>query len=148
MCRKIKLACKQIRKLSVFCIQETHGDSALLQKHFKKILLDYWAFSSFGDNKNAGGVITFVSKRVCPNVSHADSEAVVIGRALRVTLLNPKGVSEGKQIIYNVHNFGLNSVSTNKLCNNIHKDIDEMLPYLLTNTLFLTGDFNLSLIHI
>ncbi len=37
MCRKVKLAIKTLRKLSVFCVQDTHRDSALLNKHFRKL---------------------------------------------------------------------------------------------------------------
>ncbi len=71
--------------MSIFCLQETHGNWALLNKHFRLLLEDYWAFASFGPH-NAGGVVVFVSKSVAPSFDCVSTQELVIGRVLRVEL--------------------------------------------------------------
>jgi len=66
MMRTIKLIKKQLRQQVIFCVQETHGNWPLLNKHFRDILKDFWVFASFGA-PNSGGVIVFVPKVLCPN---------------------------------------------------------------------------------
>ena len=143
LCRKVKLAAKHARKSTVFCLQETHGTEALLNKHFRRLLLDFWAFWSFGE-KNNGGLIILVSKLAAPDRNFVVQEVIFPGRAMKITITNQHGIKFGNQIIYNVHNFALGSDGTRNLCRAIHKDIDDMHPNLLTNSLFLCGDFNIS----
>ena len=112
-------------------------------EHFRKLLLDYWSFASFGDNKNSGGVVTFVSKRVAPRSDLVMSEELVAGRVLKVTILSPHGSDSGRQVIYNVHNFGLSNPQVKQVCDKIEVDINEMSPTPLTHSLFLLGDFNI-----
>ena len=104
--------------MRVFCLQETHGNRALLDKHFRLILRDYWAFHTFGKH-NSGGIVTFVSKQIAPSFESVELDPIVEGRVLKNVIRG----SAGYQILYNVHNFGLESAGMKSLCQKLRVDI-------------------------
>ena len=143
MCRKIKLLVKQIKKSSIFCVQEAHGNSALLNKHFRKLLLDYWVFSSFV-GQGSGGVLVFVSKKIVPNQEDITSEVLVAGRVMRITISDPSDPSKGQQVIYNIHNFGMDMLGMRHVTTKLGQDIDFAKNDPLSRSLFVLGDMNYS----
>ena len=82
MQRKLKHLKKYIYKTDIFCVQEAHGDWALLRKHLGDVLVKFWAFCTFYGSSNKGGLITFVSKEACPNFDDIHEEVFVQGRVL------------------------------------------------------------------
>lgn len=116
---------------------------ALLLKHFRDTLLNFWVFSSFV-SKNAGGVIIFVSKDCAPNESQIIPEVIIPGRALRLKICNPLGQSDGCQFIYNIHNFGVARDEIVSLANFIKSDYNYCKTDPILFSIFCTGDFNFS----
>ncbi len=144
MCRKIKIAIKHIKKSSIFCVQEAHGNEALLQKHFRKVLLDYHVFSSFLSGQGSGGVLTFVSKKNASNRECINSEALVCGRVLKITISNPSFERSEQQVVYNVHIFGPDLPRMREFCGELELDIVSGGDNPLHRSLFVLGDFNFS----
>ena len=65
--RKLQLLEKQIKIHNIFCLQEVRGSDALVKKHLRLIARTHWIFCNFSrGRKNAGGVITFVTKSSVP----------------------------------------------------------------------------------
>ena len=143
MCRKTKLAIKHCKKMSIFCVQEAHGNEALLNKHLRKLTLDYWVFSSFL-RQGLGGVLVFVAKRIAPNRELVSSEILVPGRVMKVTILNALDYPSKQQVIYNIHNFGLDRPQLRLICSNVNVDIDASKNDPLAYSVFVVGDFNFS----
>jgi exonuclease III len=144
MCRKVKLLTKQIIKSNIYCVQEAHGNFALLSKHLRKVLLDYWVFSSFL-SQGMGGVLVFVSKKTVPDVKSISCEALFAGRVLRLaisSICNNELVE--RQVIYNIHNFGIDQPSMRRICTRIRRDVNFAKNDPTAHSLFVLGDFNSS----
>ena len=142
MCRKVKLLIKNIKKSNIFCVQEAHGNLALLNKHLRKLLVDYWVVSSFV-GQGAGGVLVFVSKKSVPDFNSISCEVLFEGRVIRVAISDSSnGVFAERQVIYNVHNFGINLASMRLICTKIKSDIDFARNDPLYRSIFVVGDFN------
>ena len=124
--------------MDIFCVQEAHGSWADIHKHCRLITRDYWTFASFGEGY--GGIITFISKKSCPNVQSIAEAVIVQGRAHRLRISN--GVYS--QVVYNVHNFELQSAGVLALCNSLDNDYDCSKYCPLNNNILLLGDLNLT----
>ena len=120
----------------MFCVQESRGNWAHIRKHLRLLLKDFWVFASLGEGY--GGILTFVSKKFCPHESAISESVFVTGRAHKLTI---KG-NDCALVIYNIHNFDLQGVSWDNLCNAVDGDIKQSKDNPLTHTTFFTGDFN------
>jgi len=139
--RKIKILAKHIRDVDVFCLQESRGSWAHILKHCRLILRDFWVKASFGEGY--GGVITFISKKSVPHESSILDTTLAVGRAQRVTIVG----DDCKQVIYNVHNFGIQRQALSALCNAVDTDARESKADPLKFSLFLAGDLNITPPH-
>ena len=137
--RKVKLLCKYVRSSNIFCVQETRGSWALIDKHLRLIRRDFWIVASFCES-NAGGVITFIRKTTCPAESQLSNQVLVDGRAICTVLQGPTG----KQTIYNIHNYGLSTVEMNQLSKAIIKSNEDAAADPLHNNILILGDMNIS----
>ena len=91
---------------------------ALLEKHFRLIRKDYWVFDSFGKH-NSGGIVTFISKQLAPTSESVELDPIVEGRVLKTVIRGESGF----QVLYNIHNFGLESGGMNALCHKLRVDV-------------------------
>ena len=85
--RKLQLLGKQIKIHNIFCLQEVRGSDALVKKHLRLIARTHWIFCNFSrGRKNAGGVITFVSKSSVPDEACVHHTPLVAGRVSRLLI--------------------------------------------------------------
>ena len=85
--RKLQLLEKQIKIHNIFCLQEVRGSDALVKKHLRLIARTHWIFCNFSSGrKNAGGVITFVSKSSVPDEACVHHTPLVAGRVSRLLI--------------------------------------------------------------
>ena len=104
MHREIKLLQQNVINKDIFCIQETKGSWAMIDRRFRLIRRTHQVFASFSDKSiNAGGVIVLVSKKSAPLEECITHSAIIPGRVSRVLI---QGV-DCKQIVFNIHNIDL-----------------------------------------
>jgi hypothetical protein len=137
--RKVKLLCKYVRRSNVFCVQETRGSWALIEKHLGLIRRDFWIVVSFCES-NAGGIITFIRKTTCPTESQLSNEVLVDGRAMCTVI---QGLN-GKQTIYNIHNYGFSRSEMGLVSKTIVKSNEDAAANPLLNNILIFGDMNIS----
>jgi len=99
---------------------------------------DYWVRASFGEGY--GGVMTFISKAAVPDESSITDTPLVVGRALRVQISG----GDCKQVIHNIHNFGLQGQVMADLCRSVDVDSRESKADPLHFCLFVLGDMNIT----
>jgi len=104
MHRKLILLQQNLKNKDIFCIQETKGSLAMVDRHMRLIKRTHWVLCNFSNKSiNAGGVIVLVSKQSAPFEECITHGIIIPGRVSRVLI---QGVG-CKQIVYNIHNFEL-----------------------------------------
>ena len=137
MHRKLKLLQQNIINKDIFCIQETKGSWAMVDRHFRLIKRTHWVFCYFSDKSiNAGGVIVLVSKKSVPLEGCITQDVIIPGRVSRV-LLQAVGC---RQIVFNIHNI---DVDMPVGCAAIEADLLKCSIDAMSNNLIACGDLNI-----
>ena len=134
MHRKLTLLQQNLKIKDIFCIQETKGSLAMVDRHMRLIKRTHWVLCNFSNKSiNAGGVIVLVSKQSAPFEECITHGIIIPGRVSRVLI---QGVG-CKQIVYNIHNFELNLPVVVAA---IRADLVECSVDTMSNNLIACGD--------
>ena len=89
-------------------------------------------------DRSSGGVVTLVRRDVLGYFDFPQSQSLVGGRVLRVSLLK-----DGCEVVlYNVHNFGLTPAQLHDVSSSLAHDVDAALACPHECSLLVGGDFN------
>ena len=119
-------------------LQECHGDEIEMRDLFFHEIAPFEIFTSPCADRSTGGVMTLVRRSFLCNFDSPQSQPLVDGRVLRVSLLK-----DGREVVlYNIHNYGLAQHQLADLSHVLAQDIDTALEVPNELSVLVGGDFN------
>ena len=137
---KHDLLWKLIFSTDVLLLQEVHGSESDLLLFLSRLQSTHFILYSFTDRRDTGGVVIIVRKSSFPNFFVEDSQVLVPGRVLVVTLKHASGCIFK---IGNMHYYQFTSEQFRAVSDYLSTDIQAAHAHPLTFFSVIGGDFNI-----